>query len=300
MKRTAIAAIIMGGLLCAMVAAFVYLGEDAEVGPTVELPPKGDITLRLMTWNVGNSGESGFKAASNEDLDHIAGRINQSSADVICLQEIANAEQLEQLKQKLEQSYNVYSAPRRGRHNSARLIVMLVRADVPVLGAQTLEILTGNDVLTVGLPAGFFLLGVHADAFDPERHRRTFEAIADWVDHPDRAGGHMILMGDLNLDANAPAVEATAGQLHDGESYSMLAHRFHDAGAAAGPTAKGRRRVDYVFVRPPHLPVKDAWVWARQNIGEMDHLPLVVDMTPVDRSGGTQRVGPAPQSELLR
>lgn len=288
MKSTAVAAVVMGTILCAMVATFVQLGKDRNVGPTVGLPPKGEITLRLMTWNVGNSGESGFQAASDKDIDHISDLINRSAADVICLQEIANAGQLAQLKQKLIKRYNDYSAPHSGAHNSTRLIVMLVRADVPVLGAHTLEIVSDNDVLTVGLPRGFFLLGVHADAFDAERRLRTFEAIAGWVDDPQRKDGHIILMGDLNLDANA-----TEGQLHDGESYSLLAHRFKDAGGRAGPTTKGRRRVDYIFVRPPHLPVKDAWVWAQQNVSRMDHLPLVVDMTPTEQAGATQRVGPA-------
>ena len=157
MKGGLVAVLVMVLLLAAMVALYLSLGEGPAKGGTAELPAKGPLTVRLLSWNVGNSVDADFAPARDDDLEHIAQVIRDAQADIVCLQEIANDRQLQRLREGISAAYQAFAAPRRGSHYAARLIVILVSPDVPVVGSEVLQCIKGNDVLVVRAHYAFLI-----------------------------------------------------------------------------------------------------------------------------------------------
>lgn len=111
--------------------------------------------------------------------------------------------------------------------------------------------------------------------------RELSERAAVLAVRPVRAGdAPHLLVGDLNLQAQTQGgQDVFSDDAHlDVETYGYATQSLIDTGRDAGATAQPDRRLDYVLATPDLAPVSVTVVRGRRR-GDMDHDPLVVDLT---------------------
>ena len=100
------------------------------------------------------------------------------------------------------------------------------------------------------------------------------DAGADGI-HDDTCGATAANV-DLDLDKRRDLFSNDA--YRDVESYNYVASALDDATRGTGSTAEPDRRLDYVFASPELLATA-AGPWKGRRAGDMDHDPVVVDLT---------------------
>ncbi len=232
-------------------------------------------SLRVVTWNVGGTGQGSGRALEREHEAAVAQTLAALDFDLAFLQELSGRSQLERLAAdaggglRLLSSGSVGVLARRGR---ARLLHADQEGGRPMVLIQY-QSDAGDDVLAAC---------VHAHPWSAqERNAAIGAAVTRLLEQ----GGHdaRFLCGDLNLDLDRRARQDlfTDDEHLDVETYGHATRQLVDAGLRSGPTAEPDRRLDYVLIDPAGLePVSASAVgpWRGRRVGDMDHHPLVADL----------------------
>lgn len=239
--------------------------------------------LRLLSWNIGNGDLEQETRAHNDDLPVIAKLILEKDADAIALQELTGEDQLKLLLKQLNNRYRGYvSASGNGDRVDAVLVKKsygedkLVFSGVAAAGrfAATATFTFGQDMPQVSL------MSAHADAFSAESRRLFVGDVVDWArSRPKNAV--TFIAGDFNLEVSTRTRNNlfTNDAKHDSESYSYLLKYFRDLGLNAGETSINDRRIDYIFGPPTAVRLHQAEVLRGAAVGQMDHWPLLVEVS---------------------
>lgn len=256
-----------------MIAGAVHFKQPLE---PEEVKSANQVSLRLLTWNIGYAELEDDTRAHDKDLPAIAEVILREDPHAVALQELTGAEQLNVLIGLLQGKYRGSVAQYgRGDRFEAILIKDSQATYMPVAAggryalAASFRSATGNVVF----------MSAHADAFNAARRRVYTEDLIDW------AGARMqsadvFIAGDFNFELNA-ANETniyTDNLKHDSESYSYILRNFRDLGREAGDTAINDRRIDYIFGPAKLKQVGRVEVLRNAAVGRMDHWPLLVEV----------------------
>ena len=206
--------------------------------------------LRVVTWNVGRLySPTHNNRLDDADVPRVAHVLDELDADVVLLQELVDARQLD------------------------AIVAHLSRTRAPAFEERSLGSSNRNTVIaSFELDAGerAAAISAHLDDFSPERRAEQAHALAALAE--DRAEEMVVAGGDFNLD---PAWAVGTANARDVETFTRLTRTFADAGREAGATLVGLWRVD-------HLLVRGAQRWlARVSPRRLplgDHHPLVLDV----------------------
>jgi endonuclease/exonuclease/phosphatase family metal-dependent hydrolase len=271
---------LLGILFAAFLLGSFVLRPLCACGPDVE-KEDGAAHLRLLTWNIGNGDLESDSRAHTEDLKAVAKTIKDKSADVVALQELAGKDQLKLLLKQLDGTYDGYLSSSDGDRFDAVLVRKLgknkpVFSDVGAGGrfAAAASFSPGKDLPEISV------VSAHADAFSAERRRRFVGDVVDWSRIHSK-NGMTFIAGDFNLEVNTRTRNNlfTNNAHHDSESYSYLLKYFRDLGLNAGDTAVNERRIDYIFGPPTGVRLHTVEVLRDASVGQMDHWPLLVDVS---------------------
>lgn len=226
--------------------------------------------MRLLSWNLGRLHFGGRvnrwlgldSRASDGDLPHVARVIARSTADVVAVQELRSAAQLERLRALLGDGWRAASPA----HETAdRRVGLLSRRELLPEFSSVAMGATGRFAQTAAVTIDgqrCAIASVHLDAYDARARAVQARALEEWAGS--RGETVVVLAGDFNLDA-------------DEETFRALAASLDDLGAAAGATAILGRRVDYVLSRGDLAGRVRVLRGRRVRLG--DHDPLFVSLT---------------------
>lgn len=257
---------------------FLLLIPPLLAGCSVEVPAPGEGVLRVMTWNIHYGAD--VRALFN--LDAIAGIIAGSRAQIAVLQEVDRVwgarsyfrDEAERLAAKTGK-YMAFgaaldrrpAAPGRGEYG------LCILSDYPIAMSE-IHLLPGDleqrGVLLAWIETPHGLLpvaGTHLGLSAADRADQIAEALAWLPDRPD-----LLLLGDLNAEANAPELGPLFGV-------------FQDIQAACGGAAAGTfryrgawRRIDYILAGPSWQPQ----ACLAPPVRTSDHRPVVADLKPAE------------------
>ena len=266
------------------------LGDSGQSG----VPEERNRRFRLMTWNIGNGDLESETRAHVEDLAAVAQVILSNDAEAVALQELTGEDQLKLLLTHLKNRYRGYVC---AAGSADRVAAVLVRDRNGKDLAPRFESVPAGDKfaaaatfhLSKQLPE-IVLISAHADAFNASRRRVFLADLVDWArvrtiatTDGETNGPTKIafIAGDLNFEVSMRNRSNlfTNDAKHDSESYAYLLKYFRDLGLDAGETSVNDRRIDYVFGPLRTAPPPRAEVVRGADIGRMDHLPLLVEVT---------------------
>ncbi len=262
-------------VILSIVFAAVGYGFHQTGIESYRLMPRKPGSLRIVTWNVGGAEGYGGHPLRDEHLVHIGGVLKKLNADVILLQEITSAYQVQQLKHLLTGRWEIVQST----GGSRSLVIMAQRGN-----------LYSRETLTHGLralaasyqPAGklpVLLMNVHAHPYSARARNMLIGRATDaLMNHA--AGDLKILTGDLNLDVDlGKRRDLFSNNQHlDVETYNYLLQHLSDITHNTGSTAEPDRRLDYIFADTDRAKVLRAGPWKGRRTADMDHDPVVADL----------------------
>jgi len=229
--------------------------------------------VRVLTWNVGRLySPRGNNRLDDADVPQVARTIWELDADIVLLQELVEARQLDALVDRLP-GY-VGRIAERCRYD--RHVAALARTRLAPEFEQLLLDDTGRGLVGVTFAGGAWrgcAIAVHFDVFDAARRRsqaREVRALIDARREPVVAVG-----GDFNLD---PEWAARLGRHVDVGTFRLLADRLRDGGRRAGPTLIGIGRVDHLLAGGERERQMHTRVSPNRRLPLGDHDPLVCDL----------------------
>jgi len=228
--------------------------------------------LRIVSWNVGGAGG---RSLNSGDLPHIAAVLKKLNADVILLQEVAAAHQVQRLSRMLDGPWEVIVST-----GGSRLLAILGqrgRLQNRSRLAQSLRAIAVS-YQSSGMPP-VLLINIHADPYSAKARNTLIGRLADALMNQD--SGHLrILAGDLNLDVDIDKRrDLFTDDAHlDVETYNYLVQHLVDVTRNTGNTAEPDRRLDYIFADAARVRVIRAGPWKGQRVADMDHDPVVADL----------------------
>jgi len=258
-------------ILAAAAAFFLAAGLwlTPEPPPGFQAMQREAGSLRLATWNLGSGGGAPV-AAREEHLPAVAEALAQLDANLVALQELADAEQANRLAQLLGDEWSAAVG------GSGGVGFLFRDGELRLRGGRARRFLAGTFIPNGNGVAPIALANMHADAWSSDRRNRLLGRVAE------RLAGerHAILAGDLNLDVdlNKRGDLFTDSQHRDTETYNYIAERLRDAALHGGSTAEPDRRLDYIFFSPNGFRVLQAGPWKGRRVGDMDHDPVVADL----------------------
>jgi endonuclease/exonuclease/phosphatase family metal-dependent hydrolase len=236
------------------------------------------ISLRLLTWNIGYAELEDDTRAHDKDLPAVADVITREDPDAVALQELTGNAQLNTLLGLLHQKYHGAIAQQGKGDRFEAVLVKDTRATFTPVPAGARFALAASFRSRSNAPE-VVLLSAHADAFNAARRRAYTEELIDWAQQRAQAND-VFIAGDFNFELKA-ANETnlyTDNLKHDSESYSHILRSFRDLGRAAGDTAINDRRIDYIFGPPQVKRIGRVSVLRDAAVGRMDHWPLLVEV----------------------
>lgn len=261
-------------LFCLMIFGAVHFAQPrASETPRLET----QVSLRLLTWNIGYAELEDDTRAHDKDLPAVADVILREDPDAVALQELTGKAQLNNLLAQLQGKYRGVVAQQGSGDRFEAVLVKSNAVFTPVpagaryaMGATFRPRADAPEVV---------LVSAHADAFNAARRRTYTEALIDWSEARAQSA-QVFIAGDFNFELNA-ANETnlyTDNLKHDSESYSRILRSFRDLGRAAGDTAINDRRIDYIFGPAQLRQVGRVTVLRDAAVGRMDHWPLLVEV----------------------
>lgn len=257
--------------IAAVLAATGFWPEPSP--PSYEPAPRAQVDLRVVTWNLGGSGDGGHRMR-DEWLPHVAEVLRGLDADIICVQELSRRRQALQLAKTLGDGWQMRVIRTEGRAQA----VLYRDGD---LAAPRSRRLPGAQFVVSQHPRRppVMLVNIHADAYSASRRNQTIgEAIEILKRRPN--DWPAILAGDLNLDVDLSKRRDlfTDNDYLDVETYNVVATDYIDAALNGGATAEPDRRLDYLFVDKHRFTVLAAGPIRNKRIEDMDHDPVVADL----------------------
>jgi endonuclease/exonuclease/phosphatase family metal-dependent hydrolase len=230
--------------------------------------------LRVVTWNVGRLySPTHNNRLLDDDVPEVAQVLGELGADVVLLQELVDARQLDEIVSRLSRARAaVDGAMCVACAYDRRAAVLVTRERAPAFEEHSLGSTNRNAIVATfdvgnGRAAA---ISAHFDVFDAERRAEQADRLATLAET--RAEALVVAGGDFNLD---PAWAAGTGSARDVATFTRLTRTLADAGRQGGATLMGLLRVD-------HLLVRGAQHWlahvARRRLPMGDHFPLVLDV----------------------
>lgn len=208
----------------------------------------------------------------DQDVAHVAHALAALDADVVLLQELLHAGQVERL------AGHRYAGAMSARCGYDRHVGVLVRRDLgPVFEDGRLEP-TARGVLSAKFKLGgheVFVAALHFDVFRPPRRLAQARAAAALLEA--QTADLLVAGGDFNYD---PGISARLGRAVDAETEATLTSRLRDVASCAGPTLVGFLRVDRLLAGGRALGQDPRFTDARvcpQRTPLGDHAPLLCD-----------------------
>jgi endonuclease/exonuclease/phosphatase family metal-dependent hydrolase len=269
--------LILALLFCVMIVGAMHFAEPS--GPeALSSPAKKNVSLRLLTWNIGYAELEDDTRAHNKDLPAVAEVILRQDPDGVALQELTGTAQLNILLRLLHGKYRGAVAQQGKGDRFEAVLVKDTRATFIPVAVGTRYALAASFRSRPETPE-VVLLSAHADAFNAAQRRAYTEALIDWAQVRTQSS-KVFIAGDFNFELKA-ANETnlyTDNVKHDSESYSHILRNFRDLGREAGDTAINDRRIDYIFGPAKLVQVGRVEVLRDAAVGRMDHWPLLVEV----------------------
>jgi endonuclease/exonuclease/phosphatase family metal-dependent hydrolase len=261
-------------------AALRFLGrEPAQPSYRTELTCR-DEAIRIMTYNVhacvGMDGEL--------SPERIARVIDQSGANVICLQELdvfrrrsGNRDQAHAIALHLEMNHKFHPAWHLEEESFGNAI--LTRFPMRMVEMKGLHHHKSDRSrrsalwaeIDVNEELSLQLINTHLSIYPKEQLIQARELMEEWV-QPASLLGPVVLCGDFNARPNSATHKAFAGKMFDVESFDQT--RTRSTYFSPFPMA----RFDHIFVTRGLLPVNTQVIDSRIAKVASDHLPLIADL----------------------
>lgn len=231
--------------------------------------------LRVVTWNVGRL----YSPRHNNRLDDadvpaVARILGELDPDVVLLQELIDARQLDALLSRLHHERGNFHGALAQYCEYDRRVATLVRGErAPAfeelsLGSSGRRCMLASFDAADGVRAA--AISAHLDVFNPVRRAEQASMLATHAES--RAEPLVVAGGDFNLD---PQWADGTGQAADLSTWARLTQKLRDAGRHAGATLVGLWRVDHLLVRGAARTVARV---SPRRLPLGDHHPLVLDV----------------------
>ena len=260
--------------LSVVFAAGGYGIHQLGTGSYQPAPHRSD-DLRIVSWNVGGADGMGGHSLNDEYVPHIAAVLKRLNADLMLLQEVASAHQVQHLRRLLNGPWEVIVSP-----GGSRLLAILGQRGRlqgrPRLAQSSRTLAAAYQ--TAGRPP-VLLMNIHAHPYSAKERNSLIGRATDVLMSQD-PGCLRILAGDFNLDV---AIDKrrdlfTDNEHLDVETYNYLVQHLSDITRGTGSTAEPDRRLDYIFADAGRVRVIRAGPWRGQRVSDMDHDPVVADL----------------------
>lgn len=231
--------------------------------------------FRMVTWNVGGVGSHGGRSLEDKYIPHIAAALKNLNANLILLQEVASAGQLQHLTRLMGGQWNIRTST-----GGRSLLAILGRGGGLQSRSQLERSYASLAALyySAGFPS-FLVMNIHANPYSAGERNTLLGGATDALMSQD-SGYLKILAGDLNLDIDLDKRrDLFSDNEHlDVETYNYITRRIPDITRGTGSTAEPDRRLDYIFADTGRLEVIRAGPWKGQRVADMDHDPVVADL----------------------
>ena len=260
--------------------ALHFLDRTPEGTPLRRVKPAEEKSIRIMTYNVhacvGMDGQL--------SPQRIARVIAQSSADVICLQELdvcrkrsGNLDQPRMIAEYLKMNHHFHPAWQRqdeqfGNAILTRFPMQVVRSDGLLQYNEDRSLRSALWVeIDIGKEKPLQLINTHLSIYPQEQQLQAQQLVKEWVE-PARSAGPIIVCGDFNARPNSKTHKTFAGALGDVDAFNDAPTR--STYFSPFPVL----RVDHIFVSELLKPVDVEVQFSRMARIASDHLPLTTDL----------------------
>ena len=231
--------------------------------------------LRVVTWNVGRLYSPRHNNRLDDgDVPSVAAVLGELDPDVVLLQELVDARQLDEIVTRLARARAPFAGALAQRCvYDRRAAVLVKREHGPAFEEHALGP-SGRAAVLASFDAGDGVRGAaisaHFDVFASDRRADQAEALALVAEA--RGEPLVVAGGDFNLD---PAWAAGTDNRRDVQSFQRLTRALVDAGREAGATLFGVWRVDHLLVRGAARSLARV---SPRRLPLGDHRPLVLDV----------------------
>ena len=254
---------------------YLYLSASSPLlrPPSLSFASPTHSTVQILSWNLG-TGQPFSRPSPIELLPHVTRVIAAAKADIVCLQEAASEDYLNELLSQLGPSWQ----GKRSRSEEGMMITAILSKHGGSFEAPAPNFPYGGPAIVHTSIAGaaVSVLSVH---FPPE-HTATWRAqYAAWLRKRSAAEKTMIIGGDFNVDPegfwdHASTIFTDNVDL-DQQTLGTLLSLGRDVGAGTAGTAVFSRRIDRLYV-PTTFALQSYQVLSGSRRGPMDHDAILV------------------------
>ena len=255
--------------------------------------------VSVMSYNIRYATESDGENAWSQRKGYLAAQVAFYEPDILGVQE-ALLEQLEFLDEELQQ-YTWFGEGRDGGKKGEFSALFYNTEKFEVLDTNTFWLSETPETISKGWDAAlnrictyglfreketgkqFYVFNTHFDHLGELARQRSAELIVDKIKTINSENLPVVLMGDLNLEPDSPALAPIFGFLNDSKAAASQVV-FGPEGTFNGfkweePVSK---RIDYVFTSPKGIEVLKYAVLSesRDKKYPSDHFPVLVLFQP--------------------
>ena len=253
--------------------------------------------IELMSYNIKYANENDGENSWSLRKDHLAKQIKFYQPDIFGVQE-AVLEQLEYFENALPGYQYVGVGRDDGKTKGEFSAVFYNSNRFEVLKEDTFWLSNTPDEVSVGWDAAlprvctyakfrdkdtgkkFWLFNTHFDHMGEEAREESARLIWKMIQELNSEDLPVVLMGDLNLEPNAPGIKFLSEKLNDSKTIAKL--DFGPEGTFNGYNFKEpvTRRIDYIFTSKGDISVKKYAVLSDSKDLKYpsDHLPVFVSL----------------------
>ncbi|CAM4145201.1 endonuclease/exonuclease/phosphatase family protein [Gillisia limnaea] len=253
--------------------------------------------IEVMSYNIKYANENDGENSWSLRKDHLANQIKFYQPDIFGVQE-AVLEQLEYFEGTMPE-YNYVGVGRDDGKTKGEFSAIFYDSNrFEVLKENTFWLSKTPDEISVGWDAAlprvctyakfrdknsgenFWVFNTHFDHMGEEAREESARLIWKKMQELNSEGLPVILMGDLNLEPNAPGIKFLSEKLNDSKTIAEL--DFGPEGTFNGYNflEPVKRRIDYIFTSKVNIEVlkyavlSDSWDLKYPS----DHLPVLVQL----------------------
>ena len=249
--------------------------------------------LRVMSWNIGQIYTPHLRIVKylfpflNKGvlparyLPYVAKTISWIKPQVVCLQEVRNAEynpekvcQLELLERSLKGYKGFYGPETGGGEHRALLVKQNFTVDKRFKVENIKAGRHGVGIAVYVPQKDAWIANLHLEYYDDDIRKLQVDKIFRWIKHKKE---NVILAGDYNMRKSCYLTEKYQTQVHDFFANMKEKYNFRDASEKINHTHLLKAKIDYFLANFAQKHKEKTFALTDKRWRFMDHYPIVGD-----------------------